>query len=360
MRANYNLSEGSSLILDLIRGISAQLVVYGHGALYCGVFIFPFFYIQNIAVAIFFIISGFVITYSTINKVNSNSNFSFKQYLIDRFSRVYTTFIPSIIFVLLLDFLSKNISPDLYAYNSAYNFKTFVGNIFMLQDFPFTNHVLTSFGSARPFWTLAVEWWIYIFFGYLLLMFFKAKNNLILNFLIFTFLLIVPSYNLIGGRGNGLMLTWFYGVIIYFFASSQLFKNNIKFIYKFYILVLISFLFLIRIYIIRTEYDPILTFILAVMMFLLIDFFSNFNFNRFFKKIIRYNASYSFTLYLIHYSIFDFMVIHFKESINKYILFFVGFIISNILSIIVGRYTEIKLTRIVKNILYKKFNITSN
>lgn len=36
----YKLQEGSSLILDLIRGVSAQIVVIGHGISFFGIFTF--------------------------------------------------------------------------------------------------------------------------------------------------------------------------------------------------------------------------------------------------------------------------------------------------------------------------------
>ena len=52
------LSEGGSVILDLIRGVSSQLVVVGHGISFFGIFAFlhqpNFPWMQNIAVLIFF------------------------------------------------------------------------------------------------------------------------------------------------------------------------------------------------------------------------------------------------------------------------------------------------------------------
>ena len=68
----YKLKEGSSVILDFIRGASAQVVVIGHGISFFGIFTFlhepNFPWMQNIAVLIFFLLSGFLIPYSTIRK----------------------------------------------------------------------------------------------------------------------------------------------------------------------------------------------------------------------------------------------------------------------------------------------------
>jgi peptidoglycan/LPS O-acetylase OafA/YrhL len=83
-----------------------------------------------------------------------------------------------------------------------------MGNIFMLQDYPgflfLPDFSISSFGSARPFWTLAIEWWIYLSFGYLILVFLKKDKLSLLNILILLFFSVVPVFNLIIGRGNGL------------------------------------------------------------------------------------------------------------------------------------------------------------
>ena len=213
------LTEGSSLFLDLIRAISVQLVVVGHGISFCAIAKYlqpPYFpYIQNIAVVIFFILSGYLISNSIFYKLLTDKNYSFRSYFIDRFSRIYPAFIPALLFVLVLDYISKSISPQAYSYTDAFDIKTFLGNIFMLQDFPFLKHIsfpITSFGSARPLWTLAIEWWIYLWFGMLIIKIFKAKPSII-TIVCFLFLCIVPLYNLISGRGNGLTLFWLFGLL---------------------------------------------------------------------------------------------------------------------------------------------------
>ena len=50
---------------------------------------------QNIAVLIFFILSGFLITYSTLRKKTFARNYSIFNYFIDRFTRIYVAFIPA-------------------------------------------------------------------------------------------------------------------------------------------------------------------------------------------------------------------------------------------------------------------------
>ncbi|MCP4699209.1 MAG: acyltransferase [Gammaproteobacteria bacterium] len=352
------MPEGSSVALDLIRGISVQLVVVGHGISFFGIFTFlhkpNFPWMQNIAVLIFFLLSGFVITYSTIRKKQNQTNYSFSYYFIDRFSRIYTAFIPALFFVFFLDMISKMLNPAAYKY-SAFNVKTFIGNIFMLQDFPILAFI-TSFGSARPFWTLAVEWWIYLLFGYTILKFLtKNKTNIITlinQLMILALFAIVPLYNFIGGRGHGLTVYWIFGAVMYLITTQNLFEG-ICLRKKVIFLMFFLGLAILRVAITMEGYDPVFAFALAITFLMIIDISSNIIFSSKIIKLIRFNASFSYTLYLVHYSILDFLSAHFRNDFNPYLLFSLGFIASNIISILLGRYTEIILKKKVRTYLYK-------
>jgi peptidoglycan/LPS O-acetylase OafA/YrhL len=358
----YKLKEGSSVLLDLIRGFSAQVVVIGHGISFFGIFTFlhePHFpWMQNIAVLIFFLLSGFLISYATFRKKISDHTYDFRHYFADRFSRIYTAFIPSLIFVFILDLISKSLSPLSYGYSNAFDLKSFIGNIFMFQDHSifsfFPNSLVTSFGSARPFWTLAIEWWIYLSFGYLILVILKKNALRITDMIILSFFSIVPVYNLITGRGNGLTTYWLFGSIVYAVSTLDILNGinrNIKIIF----VLLFSGLALKRTYMKMDAYDTIFAFLLAIILWLLIDIFKEINFSKMGIKLIKYNASFSYTLYLVHYSILDFIKTHFDKTANPYILFGIGFVTVNIISIFIGRYTELTLTKKVKHILYSKF-----
>lgn len=357
----YKLTEGSSIILDLIRGVSAQIVVFGHGISYFGIFTFlhepNFPWMQNIAVLIFFLLSGFLISYSTVKRSEIDENYGFGQYFADRFSRIYTAFIPSILFILILDSVSKRINPELYSYIEAFNVKTFVGNLLMLQDYSIFHFIphhykITSFGSARPFWSLAIEWWIYLFFGYLFLVILKKNKINILNVIVLSFFSIVPVFNLITGKADGLTTFWLFGALVYLMSTLNILKE-VSLIFKILFLALISCLAIIRAYWVMNGYDPIFAFLLAIALWIIIDVFKDTNFSSTTIRLIRFTASYSYTLYLIHYSVLDFIYTHFNHSLNPYLLFVIGFLISNITSILIGRITEIWLTKKVKVFLYE-------
>ena len=351
----YRLTEGASIILDLIRGVSAQIVVIGHGISFFGIFNFlhePHFpWMQNIAVLIFFLLSGFLISYSTVSKAHAGG-YRYSHYFADRFSRIFTAFIPAILFVLVIDLVSQAVSEEAYGYMDAFNLKTFVGNILMLQEYPLIKHStykITSFGSARPFWTLAIEWWIYLSFGYLLLVIFKSQKVSIPSFLILLFLSVVPIYNL--AMSTGLTVFWMFGLLVYVLSTLNILCNvhsNIKIMFFF----IFCGLGIIRSYLIMNAYDAIFAFLLAIALWLIIDIYTVRKFSGRWTKIIRYNASISYTLYLIHYSILSFLKTHFGDTSNPYLLFSIGFVIANIASVLIGRYTETGLTKKVKQGFY--------
>lgn len=311
---------------------------------------------QNIAVLIFFLLFGYLITYSSSRKL-SRSDYSYSHFFTDGFSRIYTAFFPALLFVLMLDAVSIYLSPDTYSFYDSFNLRTFVANLFMLQDFPspgpLKSWAIESFGSARPFWTLAIEWWIYLWFGFLVFVLYKKKEFSFLLLLVLGLLSIVPFYNLIMGRGNGLTVYWLFGAAVFVIDRQDLLQ---KFNFKVKILLIatLSIIGILRAWFVMEAYDPIFAFLLAVVLWLMIDVFRKHEFNKRIEWLVRYNASYSYTLYLVHYSIIDFSFNHMYKpyQINPYVMLVICFFLSNIISSVIGRYTEIHLTKAVKSKMY--------
>ncbi|GAH05894.1 unnamed protein product, partial [marine sediment metagenome] len=123
--------------------------------------------LQKIGVILFFLISGFLITYTTLRKAN-NEWYTFKEYYIERFSRIYIVYVPVLILIVFLDFYLFIYLAEPNVHNS-YNALTFIYNLLMLQDAHSIIGGYTSFGTARILWTLAMFWWIYMLFGWLIL-----------------------------------------------------------------------------------------------------------------------------------------------------------------------------------------------
>ncbi|MBC6994124.1 acyltransferase [Neolewinella lacunae] len=357
----FKLSAGGSLWLDLLRGLSAQAVVIGHGLFFCGLMNLEtdpgIFVVQNFAVLLFFILSGFLITYSTAGKLVRTPGYGFSHFFIDRFSRIYTAFVPALVLVFLIDSWSIYLNAATYQYGAGYNPKTFVGNLLMLQDAPGVSLLLgrlTSFGSGRPFWTLSVEWWIYLCFGWLLLRVLRPARRRWYDALLLLPLLVIPAFNFWGGKGNGLMVTWLFGAVAYLLLAGHQLQKLRPQCYLAGAL-LFAALGALRFRETGQEYDVILAFAATGAVMTLLAYFQHTTWPRRLASAVRTNAAFSYTLYLLHYTVYDFLRSHLGDFFTPWTLLLAGFLLSNLLSLAVGLFFETKATRWVKNGLYRRF-----
>ena len=186
------MNSATSDFLNFSRWVAAFLVVFGHvynismddyrnvvdpslplrAAHYFAGF-------GHMAVIVFFVISGFLIGGQTILNTTLKS-FSMIDYLIHRFSRIYTVLIPALIVSFLIDRLGIQYfngtgiytHPDPSFYSNSFgtnmakhlSFNVFVGNLMQLQTI-----IVSSLGSNGPLWSLANEWWYYVLFGFCML-----------------------------------------------------------------------------------------------------------------------------------------------------------------------------------------------
>lgn len=384
------LSLKQSCYLDLLRFVAVQLVVFGHLFSFMGIIFTNYalgknILIQNLGVVIFFILSGYLISYSLFSNMKSK-NYQFKDFFKDRFYRIYVTLIPCMIFIIILDLYM----PD-YTYRNAFNFKTFVGNLFMLQDVSsiyvnyshlffikkiFATFQVTSFGSARPLWTLAVEWWLYMAFGWFFLKIINHDKNTIIkkkslmpsklvNFLIFYILLIFPLYNL-SGRGNGLTLTWLLGSSVFLVTYTQKMdsKTTIFWYLTGNLICLYMLYFLYSIF--GTFYEPRISLLITIWFSLNLAFSNKIklgvseSLKKALIRLIRLGGGYSYSLYLTHYSIIQFLVNFYNAEENKITLAIVAFFLSNLVAYIIyiifdKNQKKIKNYSPFKNIALKRF-----
>ncbi|MGX9565905.1 MULTISPECIES: acyltransferase family protein [Pseudomonas] len=155
-----SLTIGQSTMLNLIRALAAFSVLVGHtlvGVVPVSWFgkVVPF---QSLAVVVFFWLSGFLIAYQCLNKVK----YSFSEYMIDRFSRIYVLYIPALIisYVVFIMVLGR-VPPATW---------DLVGHLLQLQHTPFARMIegvppIKVYGGNSVLWTIAIEWWLYVFFG---------------------------------------------------------------------------------------------------------------------------------------------------------------------------------------------------
>ncbi|MEI6522767.1 MAG: acyltransferase family protein [Bacteroidota bacterium] len=356
------LNSGSSTFLNLARVVSAQFVVIGH--LIRGLAIFPKIqppyipFLQGIGVVVFFILSGFLIPYSTVLKLKQNPKYSFKEFFIERFSRIFISLVPCLLFIVLIDLSTIIFNPNQYHFYDTFNIKNFIGSLLMLEENPFyklSNLLyIESFGSGRPFWTLAIEWWIYFWFGFLYLEIINKQNANLKNIFILAFFSIVPFSNFISGRGEGLMLPWCCGTLIFIiwpFFQKINFNKFLVFVTSVFLLYLIW----IRFNATQFRYvEPYYVLLLSFLILVLLGFSHHLIITNKMKLIIQYFADFSFTLYLIHYTLIYFAFQFLNVFNDKYLFFICCFLFVNLVSISLAKHTEMKY-KILRSYLIKKF-----
>lgn len=204
------MNKELSLYLDLTRFLAALLVMVFHfsysrfsGDLY------PM-YFGHEAVIVFFILSGYVISFVADTKENN-----LKDYFISRFSRLYSVVIPVLILIPFFDLIGQYINSDIYDSKTAdsYYFIRLLANLGFSQEFWFSS---VRYLSDGPLWSLGYEFWYYMLFG--LSLFIKGKKKYLFVFLVA--LLIGPKILL-------LLPVWLFGVRIYNFHKNKTLNQNL-------------------------------------------------------------------------------------------------------------------------------------
>jgi peptidoglycan/LPS O-acetylase OafA/YrhL len=372
---DYNLrfSETSSTTLNLIRVVAIHNIVIVHGMAMTqintpinlgliGTLTFPFL----------FLISGFLISHSIFSKIEKKT-YDFRRFFINRVSRIIPPLFLGLTLTAYIDgtwaiFMGFEIPSE------TYNIPTFFLNILLLNNSAFG---IPSFGSSFQLWTLPMFFWTYLFFGWVVLGLKSTKKRysyfIILGF--FTFMIVMiycgPWYR--GGfKGDiTLLFTWICGVIISILMNrmenfiqkkkkspnfnlnnininNNLLKsqfNNHNFIrqmkLKFFLWGGLFFIFFFLLGPIFNIYllEYILLLISSFFFLLIYTQYTSYTYPEKFNKILSFMASYSYSIYIIHYSIFNFLSLFFG-TVNNILLFLIGYIISNLLSIGVASITE--------------------
>jgi peptidoglycan/LPS O-acetylase OafA/YrhL len=175
------LSEDSmqSLLMNLLRGLASLQVAAAHlraeiypglrnldepGFAYMALAFFTGFAHQ--AVMVFFLISGWLVGGSLLNKMGQPR--ALRSYAIDRATRLWTVLLPTFFLMIGIALITGAAAPEPAGFGAPGEFSagTFVGNLLGLQTV-----VVDRFGGNYPLWSLANETWYYIQFPLLLLVF---------------------------------------------------------------------------------------------------------------------------------------------------------------------------------------------
>lgn len=165
------MNRDVSSYLDCARVLAAVLVVFDHVQLNW-VRIWPFFEpLGSEAVAVLFVISGFVISHAS-----STRETALKDFLIRRAARLYSILIPCLLLCLLLDFAGQHFMPHYYRAESwpplDSRFQEVMDGLYSLTFLGTAWNGLGWFldaaawpGSMAPYWTLPYEAIYYLIFG---------------------------------------------------------------------------------------------------------------------------------------------------------------------------------------------------
>jgi peptidoglycan/LPS O-acetylase OafA/YrhL len=195
------MNKNFSLYLDLVRFLAAILVVIAHFCRHGIVSDVAKMFLPQLgreAVVIFFVLSGFVVAYTS-----SEKSLSLRQYAVARCSRIYSAVIPillaTIVVVLVVVQVFDKPFSGSYQLNKLYLYVPlhllFAGELWNLSETP---------PWIVPYWSLGYEVWYYILFGTLLYARGKVR------------VLLVAVLLLIMGHKLWLLLpVWASGVLLY-------------------------------------------------------------------------------------------------------------------------------------------------
>jgi peptidoglycan/LPS O-acetylase OafA/YrhL len=163
-RPSHVLQPNLSVYLDMLRYFAALMVYLFHAGHFSH-YRLPFFGTYGgLGVAVFFVLSGFVIAFSSMGKRRD-----IVDYFIARFARLWSVVLPAILLTLVLDTVGQWLALAAYAPMQPYSaFKwvaasgitaLFVNEIWFLDIW---------LGTNGPFWSLSYEFWYYAIFAALI------------------------------------------------------------------------------------------------------------------------------------------------------------------------------------------------
>lgn len=215
----HAMSDSASAYLDGLRALGANLVIASHLlALHFGVKgLFPF---GSLGVAVFFLLSGFLIMQSLLNRASASTP-QLPAFLADRAARILTPYVPALVLIAIVD---ASLIHSRHGLDGGMNSGplAFLGNLLLLQDHSLFQLAdlarielpwrIRAYNTAEPFWTVAIEMWIYVAIG--LFFFCLVKRERIARGpLVVLAALSIPVvvWNAAAGGGKSLTLIWLLG-----------------------------------------------------------------------------------------------------------------------------------------------------
>ncbi|WP_248927132.1 acyltransferase family protein [Paenibacillus hamazuiensis] len=166
-------------------------------------------------VLLFFVLSGFLISSSVIRSIQEGT-WSWKTYLTNRLTRLWIVLIPALILTNLWAQFQLTNYPDSYFFNDNMKITDFLGNMFFLQGV-----FVDNYGGNLALWSLANEFWYYILFPCIVLTF-KSKR---LPQKIMYGSIVIVSGIVLGKEIMMFFLVWLLGTLLVILPSPPISRN---------------------------------------------------------------------------------------------------------------------------------------
>ena len=197
------MNRAFSIYLDLVRFSAAFLVYLWHSSQhYLTVTRLPCSSYGHSSVIVFFVLSGFVIAYVSDTKETTLPNFA-----ASRVSRVFSVTIPTILITLILDAIGRIYYPEIYTYPYDHFLLRSISSLLLTNEFWLIS--ITSFSNV-PYWSICYEWWYYVTFA--LIAFLPRR---------FSLMMAAATLLAIGPKVILLAPVWWLGVLLYRWRALQ-------------------------------------------------------------------------------------------------------------------------------------------
>jgi len=376
------LSQESSVFLNLIRFAACEMIVICHFLTKYQPAVGQASFrlgstLGGVAVLLFFVLSGMLICYSALNKLG-NTRYRFGNFFVDRFSRIYSGLVPAML-------IGAIIAAVIYVTNYSYfeylcsmqsppSLLTFSMTLGMLERFPvaFFNSLLSPFGlsfplpSVTPFgfngilWTLVVEWWIYMAFGWFVIgsmsLIGKRKRGIVYKITFFVGAAML-SILIVGflQEFSSLIIVWFAGALMMLAISSETVRSKLsshlaaRVLTGLFVLALASAVFgaYTAFAWTRQYYDVFLGLLLSMCVFLGVLLLNGNGIGQISKWILHkrvvnwvtVGASFSYTLFLTHYPIIIFLN-GLNLPVDRFLMMLPILLITNFTTFSIAYFTE--------------------
>lgn len=335
-----------SVYIDLIRIIAALFVFFEHLPGAIGGLFWQLSGFGHEAVVVFFVLSGYVISYVAINKEKDPLG-----YIVSRISRIYSVAIPALVLTIFLYYLGNYIDSDAFANVNVKQKNpiiTIVSALLFINESWWQVPIFINF----PYWSLGYEVLYYVFFG--LCYFVRGPKKII--YVIFVLALMGPRILLY-------LPVWWLGVCCYRLSLRFYLSKIASCVLYILSLILIIILcshqigdvvnrfFSYYIYDVRclkflSALDSIYSdYFIAIAVFLnLFSFYflglKSCLFSERSIKTIRIFSSYTFSMYLYHFPILYFFSVIFPYFEFPIINLLCCTVLTITIIVFLGNYTE--------------------